>query len=149
MCSHLCAFKVQVSSCSELTVVITTYRFLRAVDIKYVFCWDMAPRRFVDIYSCLGRTYCLIWISFKVMNKLSGSSVRISVSKLHGVRSQITAILTLNLFSERFVENVICSYLLQHCFAISYRRENQRQYELRASTESDCKTWIEAIREAR
>ncbi|XP_021936755.1 ras-specific guanine nucleotide-releasing factor 2-like isoform X3 [Zootermopsis nevadensis] len=36
----------------------------------------------------------------------------------------------------------------QHCFAISYRRENQRQYELRAITESDCKTWIEAIREA-
>ncbi|XP_071449632.1 ras-specific guanine nucleotide-releasing factor 1-like isoform X1 [Hetaerina americana] len=36
----------------------------------------------------------------------------------------------------------------QHCFAISYRRENQRQYELRAGTESDCKTWIEAIREA-
>ncbi|XP_063232631.1 ras-specific guanine nucleotide-releasing factor 2-like [Bacillus rossius redtenbacheri] len=36
----------------------------------------------------------------------------------------------------------------QHCFAISYRRENQRQYELRAATESNCKTWIEAIREA-
>ncbi|KAF4533002.1 hypothetical protein B566_EDAN000691 [Ephemera danica] len=36
----------------------------------------------------------------------------------------------------------------QHCFAISYRRENQRQYELRASSETDCKTWIEAIREA-
>ncbi|XP_044017222.1 ras-specific guanine nucleotide-releasing factor 2-like isoform X2 [Aphidius gifuensis] len=36
----------------------------------------------------------------------------------------------------------------QHCFAISYRRENQRQYELKATTESDCKTWIEAIREA-
>ncbi|XP_049766096.1 ras-specific guanine nucleotide-releasing factor 2-like [Schistocerca cancellata] len=36
----------------------------------------------------------------------------------------------------------------QHCFAISYRRENQRQYELRAANESDCKTWIEAIREA-
>ncbi|XP_076761835.1 ras-specific guanine nucleotide-releasing factor 1 isoform X3 [Xylocopa sonorina] len=36
----------------------------------------------------------------------------------------------------------------QHCFAIFYRRENQRQYELKASTESDCKMWIEAIREA-
>ncbi|XP_017765392.1 PREDICTED: ras-specific guanine nucleotide-releasing factor 2-like [Eufriesea mexicana] len=36
----------------------------------------------------------------------------------------------------------------QHCFAISYRRENQRQYELKAATESECKTWIEAIREA-
>ncbi|KAK7793670.1 hypothetical protein R5R35_013152 [Gryllus longicercus] len=36
----------------------------------------------------------------------------------------------------------------QHCFAISYRREHQRQYELRAATESDCKAWIEAIREA-
>ncbi|XP_076162375.1 ras-specific guanine nucleotide-releasing factor 1 isoform X1 [Ptiloglossa arizonensis] len=36
----------------------------------------------------------------------------------------------------------------QHCFAISYRRENQRQYELKAATESDCKTWIDAIRDA-
>ncbi|XP_074107053.1 ras-specific guanine nucleotide-releasing factor 2 [Cotesia typhae] len=34
------------------------------------------------------------------------------------------------------------------CFAISYRRENQRQYELKASTESDCKMWIDAIRDA-
>ncbi|KAL6436743.1 hypothetical protein ACFW04_004875 [Cataglyphis niger] len=38
--------------------------------------------------------------------------------------------------------------LYQHCFAISYRRENQRQYELKAATETDCKTWIDAIREA-
>ncbi|XP_046610239.1 ras-specific guanine nucleotide-releasing factor 2-like [Neodiprion virginianus] len=36
----------------------------------------------------------------------------------------------------------------QHCFAISYRRENQRQYELRAATETDCRLWIDAIREA-
>ncbi|XP_076624750.1 ras-specific guanine nucleotide-releasing factor 1 isoform X3 [Colletes latitarsis] len=36
----------------------------------------------------------------------------------------------------------------QNCFAISYRRENQRQYELKATTESDCTTWIDAIREA-
>ncbi|XP_062559593.1 ras-specific guanine nucleotide-releasing factor 2-like isoform X2 [Armigeres subalbatus] len=37
---------------------------------------------------------------------------------------------------------------LQHCFTICYRRENQRQYELRASTESECSAWIIAIREA-
>ncbi|XP_012056222.1 PREDICTED: ras-specific guanine nucleotide-releasing factor 2-like [Atta cephalotes] len=36
----------------------------------------------------------------------------------------------------------------QHCFAISYRRENQRQYELKAATETNCKAWIDAIREA-
>ncbi|XP_043515989.1 ras-specific guanine nucleotide-releasing factor 2-like isoform X4 [Frieseomelitta varia] len=36
----------------------------------------------------------------------------------------------------------------QHCFVISYRRENQRQYELKAATETDCKMWIDAIREA-
>ncbi|XP_043516819.1 ras-specific guanine nucleotide-releasing factor 1-like isoform X3 [Frieseomelitta varia] len=36
----------------------------------------------------------------------------------------------------------------QHCFVISYRRENQRQYELNAATDSDCKIWIDAIREA-
>ncbi|XP_076644162.1 ras-specific guanine nucleotide-releasing factor 1 isoform X3 [Halictus rubicundus] len=36
----------------------------------------------------------------------------------------------------------------QHCFAISYRRENERKYELKAATEFDCKTWIDAIRSA-
>ncbi|CAH1408409.1 unnamed protein product [Nezara viridula] len=36
-----------------------------------------------------------------------------------------------------------------YCFAISYRKETLRQYELRASSESECKAWIEAIREAR
>ncbi|CAO1412033.1 unnamed protein product [Diamesa serratosioi] len=37
---------------------------------------------------------------------------------------------------------------LQHCFTVSYRRENQRHYELKASTESECSAWIIAIREA-
>ncbi|KAJ6634992.1 Ras-specific guanine nucleotide-releasing factor 1, partial [Pseudolycoriella hygida] len=37
---------------------------------------------------------------------------------------------------------------LQHCFSISYRRENQRQYDLKAANESECATWIIAIREA-
>ncbi|CAH1974510.1 unnamed protein product, partial [Acanthoscelides obtectus] len=36
----------------------------------------------------------------------------------------------------------------QFCFAITYRRENLRQYELRALNEMDCKNWIEAIRDA-
>ncbi|XP_014612802.1 PREDICTED: ras-specific guanine nucleotide-releasing factor 2-like [Polistes canadensis] len=36
----------------------------------------------------------------------------------------------------------------QHCFAITYRRENQRKYELKAGTETDCKQWIDAIQEA-
>ncbi|XP_020280338.1 ras-specific guanine nucleotide-releasing factor 2-like isoform X2 [Pseudomyrmex gracilis] len=36
----------------------------------------------------------------------------------------------------------------QHCFAISYRKENQRQYELKAATETECKKWIDAIRDA-
>ncbi|KAK4871680.1 hypothetical protein RN001_015804 [Aquatica leii] len=36
----------------------------------------------------------------------------------------------------------------QFCFAITYRRENQRQYELRALSEAECKNWIEAIRDA-
>ncbi|XP_065577423.1 ras-specific guanine nucleotide-releasing factor 2-like isoform X1 [Artemia franciscana] len=35
-----------------------------------------------------------------------------------------------------------------YCFAVTYRRENQRQYELKADTESDCKAWIEAVRQA-
>lgn len=40
-------------------------------------------------------------------------------------------------------------YPIQHCFTISYRRENQRQYDLKAANESECATWIVAIREAR
>ncbi|XP_069164946.1 ras-specific guanine nucleotide-releasing factor 1-like [Procambarus clarkii] len=36
----------------------------------------------------------------------------------------------------------------QFCFAITYRRENQRQYDLKAETEGDCKAWIDVIRQA-
>ncbi|XP_068212542.1 ras-specific guanine nucleotide-releasing factor 2-like [Palaemon carinicauda] len=36
----------------------------------------------------------------------------------------------------------------QFCFAITYRRENQRQYDLRAETETDGKAWMEVIRQA-
>ncbi|XP_037078943.1 ras-specific guanine nucleotide-releasing factor 1-like [Pollicipes pollicipes] len=36
----------------------------------------------------------------------------------------------------------------KYCFSITYRRENQRQYDLRASSEGDCKAWIDAIRQA-
>merc|ERR1719458_612287 len=35
-----------------------------------------------------------------------------------------------------------------YCFAIMYRRENQRQYELRADTTSECKAWIDGIKMA-
>ncbi|XP_076221381.1 ras-specific guanine nucleotide-releasing factor 1 isoform X3 [Nomia melanderi] len=38
--------------------------------------------------------------------------------------------------------------MLKHCFAISYRRENERKYELKAAGELECKTWIDAIRDA-
>ena len=38
---------------------------------------------------------------------------------------------------------------VQVCFGIMYRRENQRQYELRADTVSECKSWIDAIKLAR
>ncbi|XP_053611778.1 ras-specific guanine nucleotide-releasing factor 2-like isoform X4 [Plodia interpunctella] len=34
------------------------------------------------------------------------------------------------------------------CFTISYRRESQRQYEMRAASEVDCVHWVDAIREA-
>ncbi|XP_039758635.1 ras-specific guanine nucleotide-releasing factor 1-like [Pararge aegeria] len=34
------------------------------------------------------------------------------------------------------------------CFTITYRRESQRQYELRAASEVDCVHWVDAIREA-
>ncbi|XP_071743969.1 ras-specific guanine nucleotide-releasing factor 2-like isoform X3 [Lepeophtheirus salmonis] len=35
-----------------------------------------------------------------------------------------------------------------YCFAIMYRRENQRQYELRADSINECKSWIDAIKAA-
>jgi len=38
---------------------------------------------------------------------------------------------------------------LQYCFAISYHKEGQRHYELRADTESECTIWVEAISQAR
>ncbi|XP_043213263.1 ras-specific guanine nucleotide-releasing factor 1-like isoform X3 [Amphibalanus amphitrite] len=36
----------------------------------------------------------------------------------------------------------------KYCFSITYRRENQRQYDLRANSEMDCKSWMDAIRQA-
>ena len=36
----------------------------------------------------------------------------------------------------------------QFCFAITYRRENQRHYDLRAENEIECKAWIDVIRQA-
>ncbi|XP_076333763.1 ras-specific guanine nucleotide-releasing factor 1-like isoform X2 [Tachypleus tridentatus] len=33
----------------------------------------------------------------------------------------------------------------QYCFAITYRKEGARQYELKAETESECNAWIRAI----
>lgn len=38
---------------------------------------------------------------------------------------------------------------MQYCFAITFRRDNQRSYELRAESESDCKAWIQAVKQAR
>ena len=38
---------------------------------------------------------------------------------------------------------------LQYCFAVTFRRDNQRSYELRAESESDCKAWIQAVKQAR
>lgn len=58
-----------------------------------------------------------------------------------------------NFYSEqRTIVNLlkrIFLFRIQHCFTISYRRDNQRQYDLKAANESECATWIIAIREAR
>ncbi|XP_065221705.1 ras-specific guanine nucleotide-releasing factor 2-like isoform X3 [Planococcus citri] len=55
-------------------------------------------------------------------------------------------------YCERIITTTGCTKKDLHdkqlCFAISYRRENQRQYELRASNEADCQHWVEAIRDA-
>lgn len=55
-------------------------------------------------------------------------------------------------YCERIITTTGCSKKDLHdrqlCFAISYRRENQRQYELRACNEADCQNWVEAIRDA-
>lgn len=47
------------------------------------------------------------------------------------------------------VFDVLFFHAMQHCFAIMYRRENQRQYELRAETSSECQAWIDGIKAAR
>lgn len=52
------------------------------------------------------------------------------------------------------VENIISSqikpkYSLQHCFAVSFKREQNKQYEFRAFTEDECQNWIDHIRLAR
>ncbi len=41
------------------------------------------------------------------------------------------------------------SFCLQYCFAVTFRRDSQRSYELRAESESDCKAWIQAVRQGR
>ncbi|XP_043476334.1 ras-specific guanine nucleotide-releasing factor 2-like isoform X2 [Leptopilina heterotoma] len=51
-------------------------------------------------------------------------------------------------YCERIIASKSKELDKQHCFAISYRRENLRQYELKALTETSCKMWIEAICEA-
>lgn len=64
--------------------------------------------------------------------------------------SSVTRAQTVRLNISQFVNQ--CEHFLghlQHCFTISYRRENQRHYELKAASESDCNAWIGAIREAR
>ena len=38
---------------------------------------------------------------------------------------------------------------LQYCFTIYYRKDGQRQYDLRADTEAECAAWIEVIKHAR
>jgi PH domain len=48
-----------------------------------------------------------------------------------------------------FIPTTTKKFHSQHCFTISYRRENQRHYELKCNTESECSAWIVAIREAR
>jgi hypothetical protein len=36
----------------------------------------------------------------------------------------------------------------QYCFTIYYRKDGQRQYDLRADTEAECTSWIDAIKQA-
>ena len=40
-------------------------------------------------------------------------------------------------------------FVFQFCFAIHYRQEGQRQYDLKAETEAECNAWINAIQTAR
>ena len=53
------------------------------------------------------------------------------------------------LSSVRFYHLHRLPFPFQYCFAIMYRRQNQRQYELRAETTSECQGWIEEIKAAR
>lgn len=48
------------------------------------------------------------------------------------------------------MRGIICFVAIrQYCFAVTFRRDNQRSYELRAESESDCKAWIQAVKQAR
>lgn len=58
-----------------------------------------------------------------------------------------------------FLEGCYCERLItpntgrssgsaQYCFAITYRREGSRQYDLKAETEAECNNWIQAIEAA-
>ena len=63
---HLYTFKV--SFWSEPTAIHSIYsrcEILTAMGIKHVLFWGMTPRSFIDMYPCLGRTCCLMRISFK------------------------------------------------------------------------------------
>ncbi|ESO01343.1 hypothetical protein HELRODRAFT_174899 [Helobdella robusta] len=47
-----------------------------------------------------------------------------------------------------FIINITSVVVMIFCFAIFYRKEGQRQYELRTETEADCQMWMEAILKA-
>ena len=56
---------------------------------------------------------------------------------------------SVELSSVRYYDLHFLTFPFQYCFAIMYRRQNQRQYELRAETTSECQGWIEEIKAAR
>ncbi|XP_073960456.1 ras-specific guanine nucleotide-releasing factor 1-like isoform X2 [Choristoneura fumiferana] len=51
-------------------------------------------------------------------------------------------------FCERLSKPLERTASVGFCFTITYRRESQRQYELRAASEVDCVHWVDAITEA-
>lgn len=104
---------------------------------KYEIMWPRAMLAYVTVNSI-------------VFLKTDGIPAKYSRKNISHVLEQYHSELFMRLHLKAsllpITQNIIC---FQIYFAISYRRENQRQYELKSATEADCKMWIDAIREAR
>ena len=65
------------------------------------------------------------------------------------IETKTKQIIEMEIMTQIFFLSFLLGSSLQYCFAVTFRRDNQRSYELRAESESDCKAWIQAVKQAR